>query len=39
MESTSPYPVARRRGHAAVAVVATVYLGYATPSTVLPRRS
>jgi hypothetical protein len=36
--SASSYPLARRRGRVAVAMVAAVYLGRATPSTVLPRR-
>jgi hypothetical protein len=39
IESASPYPLARRRGRAAVAVVATIYLGRATPSTMLPRHN
>jgi hypothetical protein len=31
IESAPPYPLARRRGRAAVAMVAIIYLGYTTP--------
>jgi hypothetical protein len=31
IEPTSPYPLARWRGHATVAVVAAVYFGHTTP--------
>jgi hypothetical protein len=33
-----PYPLARRRGRAAIAVVGTIYLGHATPCADLPCR-